>query len=367
MKITVNRPALLAALKSTVPAADARATLPALSCVRLTVAGRKLSIAATDLTVLAVAELMCAGDDGVVLVGAQALLKAVDRMTGEQVTLTSSAANLEIASGRSRVVEPTLKAADAPKIHQPPDELASVSASSLAEVLEACAPAICHDETRFHLNGVLLEYARGSIRGASTDGHRAHLRAISSECGLVASPAIVPGRAIPLLLRLLGEAEADGAEVSLAGHRHLWVRVRGVTFATKLIEAQFPPIAQVIPETPLAVTLPKAPLVAAIRRASLASDDSRALSLDLVDGELVVAAADGDRSTRDVLELTVVGRGALAHGIAPRYALEALQAVPGDDVSIYGCDPLAPILFAAPGAAPTYAAGSVAVVMPMRR
>lgn len=69
----------------------------------------------------------------------------------------------------------------------------------------------------------------------------------------------------------------------------------------------------------------------------------------------------------DVLEPTVVGGGALAHGIAPRYALEALQAVPGDDVSIYGSDPLAPILFAAPGAAPTYAAGTVAVVMPMRR
>lgn len=366
MKITVNRPALLAALKSTVPAADARATLPALSCVRLAAAGRKLSIAATDLTVSAVADLTCVGEDGAVLVGAQALLKAVDRLSGEQVTITSSAANLEIASGRSRVVEPTLPARDAPKIHQPPDALAPVSASSLAEVLEACAPAICNDETRFHLNGVLLEYARGSIRGASTDGHRAHLRAISSECGLVASPAIVPGRAIPLLLRMLGEAEADGAEVAFSGN-HLWVRVRGVTAGTKLIDAQFPPIAQVIPPTPLAVTLPKALLVAAIRRASLASDDSRALSLDLVDGELVVAAADGDRSTRDVLEPTVVGGGALAHGIAPRYALEALQAVPGDDVSIYGKDPLAPILFAAPGAAPTYAAGTVAVVMPMRR
>ena len=119
--------------------------------------------------------------------------------------------------------------------------------------------------------------------------------------------------------------------------------------------------------TPLAATLPKAELVGAIRRSALAASDTRGLLLDLVDGEVCISAADGDRSVKDYLKATATGPGNLVHCAAPRYVLEALQAVPGDEVSIYADDQLAPVLFAAAGAEPTFAAGSLAVVMPMRR
>jgi DNA polymerase-3 subunit beta len=367
MKITVNRAALLAALKVTVPAAETRGTMPALACVRLAVDGRKLTIAATDLTVSATAEVPCVGDDGVALVGAGALLKVVDRLAGDEVRLTATGPNLEIASGRSKVVEPTLAANQAVKILQPDGPTSPVDPAALVEVLDACAPAICADETRFHLGGVQLTFGKdGNIRGASTDGHRAHLRAVDGKTTLYASaPVIVPGRALGLMRKVLDGAEGE-ATLALKGS-HLWVRVGTVTIGTKLIDATFPPVEQVVPATPLAATLNKAELVGAIRRSALASSDARGLLLDLAGDEVCVSAADGDRSVRDYLKATATGPGKLVHCASPRYLLEAIQAVPGDDVSIYADDQLAPVLFAAAGADATFAAGSLAVVMPMRR
>lgn len=369
MKITVNRAALLAALKVTVPAAETRGTMPALACVRLDVSGRKLTISATDLTVSATAAIPCTGDDGMALVGAAPLLRIVDRLAGDEVKLATTGTHLEIGAGRSKVVEPTLAAREAVKI---PYLDGAVSASpvdpvALAEVIDACAPAICVDETRFHLAGIQLTFAKGGhIRGASTDGHRAHLRAVDAKTTLCASaPVIVPGRALAIFRKVLDAAEGT-AEIALKG-LHLWIRVGEVAVGTKLIDATFPPVEQVVPATPLAATLNKAELIGAIRRSALASSEARGLMLDLANGEVCVSAADGDRSVKDHLKASATGPGQLCHCAAPRYVLEALQAVPGDEVAIYAGEQLSPVLFVAAGAEPTFAAGSLAVVMPMRR
>lgn len=365
MKITINRAALVAALKLAAQAADTKSTMPQLKCVLLRVDGKRLTVAATDLNVSVTTAVPCAGDAaGVALVGATPLLKVAERMAGDEVTLTAADANLVIASGRSKATEPTLPARDFPKVREPQHSTSEIDAAALRTVIEACLPATCTDETRFHLNGVLLHFMGDRVRGAATDGHRLHLRTATHATALKTSHGvIVPRRGLGLVLKLL-----DGAATVRVGIEgsHMFVVTDRATLAVKLIDAQFPPVEQVIPKSARAATLDAAALVEALRRVSLAATEARGVGLDSKGSELHVSATDGDRSASDVIDVEA-GPGTIAHGAAAHYLIEAVQSLGCEQIDVHVQGKLDPLIFAAAGAAPTFDAGNLAVVMPMRR
>lgn len=365
MKTTVNRAAFVAALKLAVQAADARATMPALKCALLRVDGKRLLVAATDLNVSLATEVPCSeSGDGVALVGAAPLLKVCDRMAGDQIALAAADANMVITSGRAKATEPTLPVRDYPKLCDPKMSTHEIDAAALRTVLEACLPAACTDESRFHLNGVLLHFMGDRVRAAATDGHRLHLRTAACAATIKATHGvIVPCRAIGLLLHLLEDAAT--VRVGKEGS-HLFVVTEGATLAVKLIDAQFPPYEQVVPKSVRAATLDAAAIVEALRRVSLAATETRGVGLDSDGSELRISAADGDRSASDVVDIEA-GPAKIAHGASSKYVIEAVQCLGADQVDVHAKGELDPLVFAAAGADPTVDGGNLAVVMPMRR
>ncbi|MGI8793975.1 MAG: DNA polymerase III subunit beta, partial [Acidimicrobiales bacterium] len=154
---------------------------------------------------------------------------------------------------------------------------------------------------------------------------------------------LVPSRALSELQRLLGGAD----EVTLRlGEREASFDVGAVRLTTRLIEGDFVPYAQLIPEVgsyPNRLTIGKEPLMDAVRRVRL-------LAKDAITPVRVTMRADGVECTvitQEVGQATEDLDGKfegteMVIGFNPAYLVDGLEAIPGDEVLLETLDPMKP-------------------------
>ena len=119
--------------------------------------------------------------------------------------------------------------------------------------------SISTDETRAHLNSALFEWDGDVVRMVTTDGHRLSKMEVKVAGRQASATMLIPLKAMQELRRLCDEALAESAEgggkdapkpqlqITQSGSRAFF-QGAGMTFSVKLVDAQFPPYAQVIPQ-----------------------------------------------------------------------------------------------------------------------
>lgn len=363
MNITIARPALAAALKRAARIADSKSTMPILAGVVVRPVGKAVTLTATDLNVSLVTTLAAAPkgkDQGSgFAVDAKAFAALIDRLPGDEATLAMGAdRTLEVSGGKVKYRVVTLDPKDAPKVEAAPaDGWTTVSASDLRAMLARVMFSVCADATRFHLAGVLVERTGARGRMVTTDGHRLSL--VDRPLALPPGPAvIVPTHGADALKGLLG-----GATIDLCiGERHLFARVDDAVLAVKLIDATFPPYAQVIPQAHATrVVLDRAALLDAIGRSALMASDTTGVGLTFGEGGLTVACAHPERGeVTEQVDAEVTGP-AVKVGANPTYLRELLAAMEADQVTVDLGGALDPFVFR-----PLAGDDATFVVMPMR-
>jgi DNA polymerase-3 subunit beta len=329
----------------------------------------RLEIAATDLEVgirgVHDAEVSKAGS---VTVAARKLFEIVRELPDGTVQLSVGANSyLEVECARSRFSLAGTSADEFPTLPElVPGRMARLQAAVLSTMIERTLYAASTDETRYNLNGVLIELpeAGDRVRMVATDGHRLAVvdRTVGAETERLATGVIVPRKALAELKRLVDEEEADEVELGFEGNSAL-ARRGGVSLAMRLIEGEFPNYRQVMPKTPRhRLVLASEPLGQALRRVALLSAErSRTVRLEFGDGRLTVSTSNPELGeAREELDVDY-GAEAIAIGFNARYLLDALAAFRSKEVEFALDDQLSPALIR-----PTDDPDSVAVVMPMR-
>jgi DNA polymerase-3 subunit beta len=131
----------------------------------------------------------------------------------------------------------------------------------------------------------------------------------------------------------------------------------------RLIEGEFPNYNQVIPkDLTRSLILPTDEFVHAVRRvALLSSERSRAVKLELDEGQLVISSSNPDLGdAREELDVDYAG-DALAIGFNAKYLLDAIGALQLKEIRFAFQDELSPSRITPPDDEK-----SLAVVMPMR-
>jgi DNA polymerase-3 subunit beta len=363
MEFRIAKSDLVRGLRLAQSVADRKSTMPMLGNVLLRVVeSDKLLCAATDLNVSVVATLPLAlGTGGGITVAAKALYDIVANLPGDTVGIRKVENNwAEIKAGKVSYRIVGVPDRDFPKI---PDTtaapLAEVDASTLREMIDRTLYAICNDETRFHLNGVLFESTGTSARMVSTDGHR-----LSKVDRTLSGPKLSHGVIIPKKGLLEIKKILEGVKVCQFGLKvpHVYFAVDGVTLVVKLIDAQFPPYDQVIPkEHKHAAIVNRALLADAVKRVNLMASDSRGLKLSVMTGGIRLASDNPDvgEVTED-LDADYQGEP-LTIGLNPRYVSDILAHIVSEQVVIELGGELDPAVFR-PLAGDNY----LGVVMPMR-
>jgi DNA polymerase-3 subunit beta len=351
--------------------------MPVLGNVLLEVDGpAELRLAATDLYLAVTGKIPARVEQGgSVALGARDLFERVKMMPeGEIAISTSGAATTIRAIGASRRF--TLHGIPGEEFPALPQREASapeftLDVDALSLLISGTHFSISTDETRLHLNSALFEWDGERVRMVTTDGHRLSLMETLVSGKTQSATMLIPLKGILELKRLCDEAAAessgDVAPIKIAQNGpNAFFQLAGYDFSVKLVDSQFPPYQQVIPErSERVVRVSRLALADALRAVSVAaSDRTGGVKLTVTRGKLRVESESPESGEGfDELVLDYDGPD-VTIGFNARYFLDVLSAVIDDEVTLGVSGELDPAVIkpATASQGSTY----VAVIMPMR-
>jgi DNA polymerase-3 subunit beta len=386
MDVTVPKKELLRLVGRCQGVADKKSTMPALSNVLLSINGpSELRVAATDLylAVSGTASGVEVKKGGSVAVPAKDLYERIKMMPDGPVHIVANdgfSTTIKAAASARRYTLRGMPGEDFPALAEPDPKAATLELELelLSKLISRTHFSISTDETRAALNSALFEWDGDRVRMVTTDGHRLSKMELRVPGRQATATMLIPLKAIGELRRLADEARAEGGKesggkeaeaqrvtITQSGPNAFFV-IGGSRFSVKLVDAQFPPYSQVIPQTTdRAIRVPRAPFADALRAVSLAaSDRTGGVKLEVTSGAMRITSESPE--TGDGFdEISVDYSGAeVVIGFNARYFLDVLGALDDDEVVLGIGGDLDPAVIKP--AAESDDQSYKAVVMPMR-
>jgi DNA polymerase-3 subunit beta len=347
MKLSISRDSLLLGLQVVGRAVSSRATLPALSGIRLTATESILTLEATDMELGITMQLedVAVDDQGVVLLPGRLLGDVVRSLPAGQVELglRPEPGDMELTAGAARFHLRTLPSEDFPRLPELDGSAVGLPAQPLAETIERVARAASRDEVRPILTGVLFQAEGTTLTMVATDSYRLSVKHTELDEELSeAVEANVPARALRELARLIAQQGPERVTLALARNQAVF-RAGSVVLTSRLIEGQFPSWRQLIPESfEHEVRLPRGELLEVARRIGQLAQRNAPLRFAFAEGELTVAAETpevGDAS--EGIPAPYSGEP-LEIAFNPQFLIEGLESVDTDELVIKLSSPLRP-------------------------
>jgi DNA polymerase III subunit beta len=392
--VTIAKRDLALAIRRFTGIVDRKSTMPILANVSIqTASPGGLTITATDLNVSLRLTAPCTVErSGAVSIPHKRLADVLKTIPDGALTLyqttktnlvlrASTGAQVEIAGMHDRDTPRFPSLASKEKSHDFSEyetrDWPSVDGATLQGALERVLHAVCRDETRFHLNGVLFE-ANGRVATlVTTDGHRL----AKADFDLPQLPTvdagtpfctgkILPRKVCVELGKVLTAKEPIGVLITKT---HAWFRQGTITLVGKLIDAQFPPYEQVVPKDHRRLfTVDRDALAGAMARARVNTTDLRGAEMRLASGKLTIEASDPDSGTiTETIDVEYDG-DPMAMGVNAKYLIETLDQLDGRVVFAWSArkdgalDPMLVRSLDDAAMRPVMNASFLSVIMPMR-
>jgi len=337
MKIKTTKEELQAAIATVGNIVSPKATLPILSNMLLETKDSLLKINTTDLDIGISCELpVHVYEQGAITIPAKRFSDIVRELpSGEVVIMARKNNQIDIEGLNCRFKLNGLPKEEFPKFPEFKEKDAIlIKQADLKEMIKLTSFAVSYEESRYVLNGILLEVAGDVVRMVATDGRR--LAKIEKKLIQPASKdfhTIIPIKAINEISRNLKE---EGSVSLIQGVNQVLFNINGILIATRVIEGEFPNYKQVIPkEIPTKVRIKTSDLLAAIRRANLLSTpDFQAVKFELFKDKLVISKSTPDVGEhREEIDIKY-GQQELMAGFNPQFFIDVLKNVPYEEIEL---------------------------------
>jgi DNA polymerase-3 subunit beta len=269
----------------------------------------------------------------------------------------------EIKSGRATIRLVGVPADDFPNFpgYQKGKSL-TLPSKVLLDMIKRTSFSVSLDETRYILQGGLLQSDGKKARMVTTDGHRLSYIEHDLAGGQEPVQAVIPSKALGELGRIL---PGDDSPVTVYfTDNQIFVELGDVTLFSRLLDGQFPNYDQVIPKkNEHTLVAEVSPLQAVVNRiALLAADKGNSVKFHLTEDGLQVTAATPDLGEgSDSLDVEYHGQ-AMVVAFNAKYLLDVLKSLGTERVELKLSTPLSPTLITPVGSD----SGARYVVMPMR-
>lgn len=357
----VDRKAFTEAMRAMNTVASPKATLPILSHALFAPTPDVLTLQSTDLEVGISISIMAEDSDySPVKMYPVKLVLNIVRNLPKNVTSITINTNEDTIAGISVT---SLPPDDFPPVKMV--DSSPISVPGLVSAIEKVAPAMSMDETRYTLNGVLLD----STAVAATDGHRLHVADLTWEKpeDLAYNIIIARSGVETLLSKSVRKTALDSIAIETypTGGYRVGFELSNGFITVRCIDGTFPNYHGVIPKRDfvLTVTTPKKSLIDAVK-AAVAVSSERNKPIDLIFNKDLTVFAENENAK---CSFDVPGAQIDYHakpdawntiGLNGYYMFDALEAVPGDNVVIKAKSHLDPIKIPAKGLD--------IIIMPMR-
>ena len=330
MKIKISKNILLGGIQTVIGVVSSKSTLPILSNILLETTKDKLKLNTTDLDIGISCEIAVEIiEEGSITIPAKRFYDVIRELPEGDVVVHAKKNNqIDIEGKLCRFKLHGLPKEEFPKFPEFKDrEVIKLEQSAFKEMLQLTSFAVSHEESRYVLNGVLLEIVGNSIRLVATDGRRlAKIEKFIGEKVKEDVSVIIPIKAVHEIMRNLKD---EGVVLFVIGVNQALFDIDGVLIATRLIEGEFPNYNQVIPKAAdKKIKMKTGELLASIRRANLLSTpDFQAVKFEIFTDKMVIS-----KSTPDVGEsreeiLVEYGGAELVVGFNPQFLIDFLKNI----------------------------------------
>jgi len=376
MELTVPKKDLLKLVQRMQGVAERKSTMPVLSNVLLAVDGPSaLRVAATDLYLALIGRIPVeVSKGGSVAVPAKDLLERIRNMPEGPIHLASldnATTTIKAAGSARRYTLRGMPGDDFPPLPSPSEGSPSLAldVGVLQELIAKTHFSISNDETRAHLNSALFEWDGDVVRMVTTDGHRLSKMEVKVTGRQASATMLIPLKAIQELRRLCDDLAAESKEGGKAqlqitqSGSSAFFQGGGMSFAVRLVDAQFPPYTQVIPaQSEKIVRVPRGAFADALKAVSVAaSERTGGVKLALSQGTMRITT-ESPESGEGFDEIPIEFAGpTMTIGFNAKYFLDVLAALDEEEVELGLGGELDPAVVR-----PAGPRQFLAVVMPMR-
>lgn len=344
MKITCPRERLLTAISQIQGAVSPKTTLPILANVLLEAEAGTLTVTATDLDVGIQYKIPVeVAEPGSTTLPAKRLFGIIRELPEGDVEITVSpahAAAITCGSAYFRVVG--IGKEEFPKLPEFPEaKTYEFPQALLKEMINKTAYSICHDESRYVLNGIYLTVKTNKLTMVATDGRR--LAFIEKHVNLpkgAEMDMIIPAKTIQELVKLLGEGFVN---IVLAKNQ-IAFKFLNCVLISRLIEGAYPNFRQVIPEgLEQKITINREELLSAARRSALITNDrSNSIKLNFMPQRLVISANTPDvGESRESINIPYEGKD-IEVAFNPNYIVDVLKNIEDQEIILEVTDSVNP-------------------------
>ncbi|TWU57870.1 DNA polymerase III subunit beta [Rubripirellula reticaptiva] len=303
MKITCQRESLTNAFSLAASIAPTRSPKEILQNVKVTAAGGKLTLTATDMEVGIRLELEDGVEievEGTALLPVQRTMAILRESNDETISMETDDSGIRVRGSRSKYRLPGNDPDEFPAVAGFDEEKYHVLPTRLfREMVKRTVFATDPESSRYALGGVLLELEESTVTAVGTDGRRlARMEGVGESIGghqTTGSSTIVPTRAIQLMERALSDKD-ETVDVA-ARSNDLLLRTSRAVIYSRLVEGRYPNWRQVLPKRENAIQLDMTvgPLFAALRQAAIVTDhESRGIDFTFADGTLKLEASTAE-------------------------------------------------------------------------
>ncbi len=328
MKIKTNKDELLLGIQTVQNVVSSKSTLPILSNMLIETKNDSIKLNTTDLDIGISCELpVNIQEQGGITIPAKRFSDIIKELPSGEVVITTRKNNqVDIEGANCRFKLLGLPKDEFPKFPEFKEkDSVRLEQSVLKEMLRMTSFAVSHEESRYVLNGILLEIFDKTFRIVATDGRR--LAKIEKEIINTVKDdvkVIIPLKAVQELNRNL----KDTGEVAFVpGHNQVLFDIDGILIATRVIEGEFPNYNQVIPKAiSPKIEVFTQDLLAAIRRANLLSTpDFQAVKFEVFGDKIIVSKTTPEvGESREEIPVTYGGAEFIV-GFNPHFLIDVLK------------------------------------------
>lgn len=338
--------ALLArALSTCTPAADRRASNPALSAVLIehTPTGAQLTCTDGTTTITSILTIDPAPPRfSPVAVSADTLTSVVKVLSAPTTTLSTTKTHLQIQSGTATHRLVVTDPADFPPIQPVTGTTTTIPAAALRRIVSEAAMSVSADDNRYGLNGLHVEHDGSNLRLVSTDGSRLTYSEAPAQALSIPRKMLLPER---LMRRAASHPTEADWRITISG-RAISLAAPDAVFVGRLIEGEFPDYRQVLPtKHKRKVVIGAAAFAAALKNARVMATDRNHLVRFSFEPERLVLSAQSVESGDMRAEAPIELSGApLLTGFNLTYFADIISTAAPKELTLTLGEPLDPCL-----------------------
>jgi DNA polymerase-3 subunit beta len=337
MKIKVMKEDLLNAIQSVQNVVSTKVTLPILSNIMIEAKKDVLKLNATDLDLGISCEIPVEIiEEGAITIPAKRFSDIVRELPSGDIIVHAKKNNqIDIEGKKCRFKLNGLPKDEFPKFPEFKDkEDIEIEQKIFKEMLKMTAFAVSHEESRYVLNGLLVEISDNKICVVATDGRR--LAKVEKKLPKTVKKeisVIIPIKAIHEINRHLKD---EGVFSLAVGTNQVLFNINGVLIVTRIIEGEFPNYNQVIPK-PVSnrIKINTEEFLASIKRASLlTTPDFQAVKFEVFPDKMVISKTTPDVGESREEILVEYSGSEIVVGFNPQFLIDFLKNVEDDHVGL---------------------------------